>query len=259
MPNPFPGMNPWLEAPALWSDVHHSLITALRNYLAPRLRPRYFVAVETHTYISAASDALAASRYPDLMVIELGSKAVREATVEEITAEEALPYLTVDVPVHDPVQQGFLEVRLMPGGEVVTVIELLSQANKQPGRDRRAYLEKRDDLLNTRVHFVEIDLLRAGPPMPYTEKAESHYRLFIRRRERPSQARLYPFQVRQPIPVFPLPLLPDDQEPIVDLGALLAAVYDQAGYDLVIHYDQPPAPPLGEPDAAWAAEQLAEA
>jgi hypothetical protein len=29
MPSPFPGMNPYLEHPALWSGVHHRLIKAI--------------------------------------------------------------------------------------------------------------------------------------------------------------------------------------------------------------------------------------
>ena len=33
MANPFPGMNPYLEDRALWNDVHHSVITYIRNAL----------------------------------------------------------------------------------------------------------------------------------------------------------------------------------------------------------------------------------
>ena len=36
---PFPGMDPWLEHPALWPDVHNSLITAIRDELVPRIAP----------------------------------------------------------------------------------------------------------------------------------------------------------------------------------------------------------------------------
>ncbi|MBI3763303.1 MAG: DUF4058 family protein, partial [Chloroflexi bacterium] len=50
MPAPLPGMDPWLEHPALWPDVHHGLISAIRDRLGPILRPRYYVAVETRTY-----------------------------------------------------------------------------------------------------------------------------------------------------------------------------------------------------------------
>src|SRR5919199_5587209 len=116
----FPGMNPWLENPLLWHDVHQSLISALRDDLSPRLRPRYFVAVETHTYVTLPTMVQSAQRYPDVMVIERGGPALAAPV-----AVETAPYFTVDLPQHDPLKEGYLEVRLMPSGEVVTVIELL--------------------------------------------------------------------------------------------------------------------------------------
>ncbi len=245
MSHPFPGMNPWLENPALWRDVHHRLISALAESLGPILRPRYFVAVETHAYIAAAPDTRPTTRYPDVMVINRGGAPVAAPVMD------SAPYLTVALP--QPVEEGYLEVRLVPSGEVVTVIELLSHSNKQS--DRKTYLSQREKTLNTYVNFVEIDLLRAGQPMPYTEEANSPYRLFIRRSE-DTTARLYPFSVRQPIPTFPLPLRPDDKEPIVNLGVLLHSVYDRAGYDLILDYAKSPTPPLDEADTAWAAEIL---
>jgi len=157
MAYPFPGMNPWLEKPALWHDAHHRLISALADDLSARLRPRYFVAVETHTYITVPPGLPLASRYPDVMVIERGGPAVTAAP-----PHKTAPYLTIDLPRRDPIEEGYLEVRLVPTGEVVTVIELLSHTNKQPGREREAYLEKREERLDSRVSFVEIDLLRAA-------------------------------------------------------------------------------------------------
>jgi hypothetical protein len=41
MPSPFPGMDPYLEDPARWPDVHQSLITYIRDMLQPQVRPRY--------------------------------------------------------------------------------------------------------------------------------------------------------------------------------------------------------------------------
>ena len=49
MAYPFPGMNPWLENPGLWRDVHHRLIGTLGDALGAELAPRYFVAIETYT------------------------------------------------------------------------------------------------------------------------------------------------------------------------------------------------------------------
>ena len=38
MPSPFPGMDPYLENPSLWPDVHHMLISSYREMLAAQLR-----------------------------------------------------------------------------------------------------------------------------------------------------------------------------------------------------------------------------
>ncbi len=51
MPSPFPGMNPYLEALFLRSEVHNRLILALANDLGRRLRPKYYAAIETRTYL----------------------------------------------------------------------------------------------------------------------------------------------------------------------------------------------------------------
>ena len=37
------GMDPYLENPGLWSDVHHNLITEFQGQLATQLRPKYLV------------------------------------------------------------------------------------------------------------------------------------------------------------------------------------------------------------------------
>ena len=46
-------MDPYLEAPGLWPDVHNSLIASVRYELFPRLFPRYYVALEERTYALA--------------------------------------------------------------------------------------------------------------------------------------------------------------------------------------------------------------
>jgi hypothetical protein len=105
--------------------------------------------------------------------------------------------------------------------------------------------------------LVEIDLLRAGEPMPVLGWAgQSDYRILISRGDRRPTAQLLPFSLRQPIPPFLLPLLRGDDEPQVDLGELLHALYDRAGYDLRINYGGAAEPPLQGEDAAWADEVL---
>ena len=56
MPSPFPGMDPYLESPTIWPDVHHELISEIRAALNPSLRPRYVARVELRLYISDDDD-----------------------------------------------------------------------------------------------------------------------------------------------------------------------------------------------------------
>ncbi len=56
MPSPFPGMDPYLETPDLWPDVHHELISQIRQVLNPALRPRYVARVELRLYVSDDDD-----------------------------------------------------------------------------------------------------------------------------------------------------------------------------------------------------------
>jgi hypothetical protein len=68
----------------------------------------------------------------------------------------------VELPVPDRARETYLEVRAVGDGGVVTVIEVLSPANKRPGEGRRLYLQKRAAVLGGLTSLVEIDLLRAG-------------------------------------------------------------------------------------------------
>ena len=42
MPSPFPGMDPYIESPELWSDFHNDLASEIRAHLNRHIQPRYF-------------------------------------------------------------------------------------------------------------------------------------------------------------------------------------------------------------------------
>ena len=50
MRSPFPGMNPYLESPALWPEVHSWLIVELARLLNQSITPKYRAAVEKRVY-----------------------------------------------------------------------------------------------------------------------------------------------------------------------------------------------------------------
>ena len=49
MDSPFPGMNPYLENPTTWPNLHSRLIVAIANLLGSETRPKYRVVVEKTT------------------------------------------------------------------------------------------------------------------------------------------------------------------------------------------------------------------
>jgi hypothetical protein len=245
MPNPFPGMDPYLERPDFWPNVHSSLIVALRDDLAPRLRPNYYVSIEERTYLLEPGGGLAFSTFPDAAVI--GEAA---PTYQAVGGDSQI--VEVELPIPEEIRETYLEIRQVADDKkVITVIELLSPTNKRPGRGRELYEQKRLALLGTKTHLVEIDLLRAGDSPAMRGGPGSHYHILISRwQERPT-ATLLPFSIRQPIPIFGLPLQVGDEEARVDIGRLLHDLYDRAGYDLRVDYTDEPEPPITAEELSW--------
>lgn len=247
---PFPGMNPYLENPELWTEVHHLLISLLAETLNPQLLPTYRVAIEKRVYPLSGEDALLIG-IPDVTVGKRQQREPNMGSTATAIAAAPSPPVSVMVPMPIEVQEGYLEIREVAPQEVVTVIEVLSPANKRPGRGRDSYLQKREQVLGSSSHLVEIDLLRQGAPMPMLNGATSHYRILVSRRDRRPYAELYPFSVREAMPSFAIPLKPPSPEPVVEIKGLLSQVIDRAGLAVVLDYTQSPVPPFEGEDAAW--------
>lgn len=254
MPSPFPGMDPYLEHPELWSGVHLFLISSLAQSLSPQLRPKYSVSVEVRMYETIDEQSLLVG-LPDVSVL---SKKGQVNTPTSTTSQVAVatPPTTptiVTLPMPITLRQGYLEIKEVTSKEVVTAIEILSPVNKRAGKGRDAYLEKRQDILGSLTNFVEIDLLRKHEPMPILNpRISSHYRILVSRGKQRPRADLYAFNLQNQMNSFPLPLRPGDTEPIIDLRALLTNIYDVGSYDLKIDYTTEPVPLLSENDAVWA-------
>ncbi|MBD1808981.1 DUF4058 family protein [Microcoleus sp. FACHB-SPT15] len=252
MLSPFPGMNPYLEHHALWPEVHHWLITLIAESLVPKLRPKYRVAIEKRVYQASGEEDTLLVGIPDVTV-QRSQTATNSTTQNVAVATPPLQSVTVTIPMPETVRESYLEVREVATREVVCAIEVLSRKNKRTGEGRKAYKKNRQRVLGSSTHLVEIDLLRAGEPMPILENGiQSDYRILVSQCDRRPSADLYAFNLQNAIPSFPLPLRKEDTEPLVDLQELLNGVYDRAGYDLVIDYSHEPVPPLKESDAAWA-------
>jgi Protein of unknown function (DUF4058) len=268
MPSPFPGMDPYLEHPSAWPNIHHRLITAIADVLAPQLLPKYQIVVEERIYQVEGDDSILIGA-PDVTVqqgqkiiqpiikpIVTGSLAVAEPLSKPLSKPFSKP-ISVTLTLPETIRQSYLEIREIGTAQVVTVIEVLSPVNKRPGKGRIDYENKRSMVFASSSNFVEIDLLRQWKPLPVEAvPPESTYRILVSAQEKRPQADLYAFNLPDAIPNFPLPLRSEDICPVVDLRLLLDGIYDRSGYGFVIDYHQPPIPALSKRDTAWMQEAI---
>ena len=256
MPMPFPGMDPYLENPILWTGVHSGLINAIRSQIAPALRPRYIVSIEERVVI----DLPPQQRVPDLWIQKTSSSRHPDATSPGVVLEEPV----VMELASDPVREPYIEILdRYQDLQVVTVLELLSPINKTAGPGREQYLKKRSETLNSSTHLVEIDLLRTGTRSHDFTEAQLRtlgafdYLISVNRSQgfqhQASRTRveLFPCQLRKRLPAFGLPLVPPDPDVALDLQAALDRVYEEGSYMLRINYTQPCLPSLSDGDQEW--------
>lgn len=257
MPSPFPGMDPFIEGQK-WADFHHGFIAVMREFLVSRMRPRYEVSVEERVYVEHAPNGQLEVIRPDLTVLEReGQEAPSKGAGATATVVAVAP-VVLTLPMPERMREAFLTVRKRETREVVTIIEVLSPGNKRPGSDgRREYLSKREAILQSATHLVELDLLRQGERLPTIEPLPpADYYAFICRGQRRPRAEVYPWTLRHPLPPIPVPLAGDDPDVVLDLRSIFNTVYDRAGYDYSLDYRRPIEPSLSDADAAWAQQVL---
>lgn len=259
MPSPFPGMDPYLEQ--FWGDIHARLVIyacdQLQGLLPPDLRAR----VEERVFVDFPSVG-ERDVYPDVRVVERGRGARTRAgaSAAVVMARPLILQLT-----DEPVTETFIEIiDIGSGRQVVTVIEVLSPANKRPGDGQDQYLKKQRELLGGKVSLVEIDLLRAGKSVLSVEPRRipvayrTPYRFVVRRGWRRSEAEFYAVPLRESLPTIEVPLRETDADVRLDMQALLEQCYQNGGYAEDIDYEIEPDPPLTSDDAAWADALLRE-
>jgi hypothetical protein len=248
MPSPFPGMDPYIEG-QIWEDFHHGFIELIREALAPEIRPGYVVRVEERIYVEHHPDDRSDPIRPDLAVLQNDTTAPRPGAS---AATLAAPVL-LNLPIPQRRREAFLTLRACRNMEVVAVIELLSPGNKRNGGDgQREYLNKRESVLCSAAHLIELDLLRGGERLPTVEPLpQADYYAFICRAEARPSVLVYPWALRQPSPVIPIPLSGQDSDVPLDLQSAFTTLYDRAGYDASLDYTRPVSPPLDADDATW--------
>jgi hypothetical protein len=269
MLSPFPGMDPYLEAPEIWPSFHHRLANEIADQLTAFIGPKYYADIEIQTALEKVNITTSRHIIPDTGVYERGphSPELREPAVpvltkEPITISEAPLKRTVLVAGRTKLRS--VKVFVTGTDELVTAIELLSPYNKRRHEGLSIYQEKRERILQSSVHFIEIDFLRGGrrpgqevnnPPL------DTDYVLLVNRNQDGERriSEIWPLAISDPLPVLPVPLLAPDPDAPLDLGLAVREVYRRARYDWRIDYHKPaPLPQLRPPMAEWIRQHLPE-
>ena len=256
MPSPFPGMDPFIETQE-WDDFHARAIIGISELVSDVLPPGYAARAERRVYFETDSPRETAKQrmiVPDDVVVAdpTGRGGTGVATATPTLPRRAVLAQWVEV------EETFLEIRDIANRRVVTTLELISPGNKRPGRKgRKVYIAKRNEVLHSRSHFVEIDLLRGGRSLcPTSAVVEADYYAIVSRAERRPAVDLFAWNLRDRLPVLSLPLQASHADVSLDLQRVHDIVYDRVRYSDTIDYSLPLKPKLAPDAVVWVTAVL---
>jgi hypothetical protein len=273
MPSPFPGMDPYLESPDWFPDLHDGLIFTIKAALQARLPRAYYARCRQRIWLDLGHQPPVE---PDVDVLRSGgSEPVRwrrdangggVAVAEPVTSEPVV--VSVAWMMGDPFHDPYLEIHRRQGTDdiVVAVLEILSPSNKTPGdHGRNLYVAKQQETLLSDAHLIEIDLLRAGThatavpiELARAKAGLFDYHVCVHRSDQFKDFFIYPIKLEAKLPVIAVPLLPGDPDVALDLQAAFDRAYDDGPYERAVRYDMATVePPLRVEQAEWVKARLA--
>ncbi|MBM3994433.1 MAG: DUF4058 family protein [Planctomycetes bacterium] len=223
MASPFPGMDPYLEEDKRWPAFHALTVQALYQMLVPGLMDRYRARVGEREY----------------------------------TSEETL-FTSIIRETH---KEAYVEVRQRSDGRLVTLIEVISPANKITTEGRRLYLDRREEVKKMNANVVEIDLVLQGPTLLDCARDTAptwDYAVVVSRWTHPDRYEIYSATLPKRLPRFRVPLASDDRDTVLDLQAAVAKAFDQGDFCKQIDYTRDPATRLSDENRNWLIERLKE-
>lgn len=253
MPLPFPGMDPYLEDPAIWPDYHTTFLLHLRAEISQRLPSRYAARLDRYVWIHEPEDGESQLLgQPDVFISDEGEAPSVAVVALNAPAVGKMP--SVRKKGHR-----YLKIVDAMGKHVITVIEVLSPSNKTPGEDRDAYLAKRSEYLAGGASFVEINLLRGGKqsPMGKPLPPKSDYLVIVSQAAEFPKAGIWPFGLRDRLPPIPIPLAAGETPIEIELQLCHDKAWRDGQYDKDIDYSvDPPPPTLSDTDYKWLRDLL---
>ena len=252
--SPFLGMDPCLEERSRWSSVPARLIVALSDQLAAKVAPSFYVDIEQRVYIVSPDDPDERQQIvPDVYLIKEPQAQCAIAGSTSVIVTPTLVEPSYDLEIRDR----YLEIRDAENHEVITTIELLSPFNKTIGaQGYEAFQKKRRQVMASKTHWLEVDLLRAGE-RPSEVKGQSDYYVLLKRGGLPMPFEVWFFDLRDTMPTVAVPLRAPYEDVSLDLQAAFNDIYQRARYGWQIDYTRSvPSPALRTADYNWVQQRI---
>jgi hypothetical protein len=186
MPSPFPGMDPFLEHPEIFPDLHDRLNTHLSEVLQAGLPPPYYAVIGRRTWIEVSHDE---RREPFLEVY------VRQGSDKRLVTSIEILSLTNKTPGEHGRELYLRKQREILGGKV-HLVEI--------------------DLLRGGEHSTAVPCQRVR-----AEVGPFDYHVCMHHFDNLEDYFIYPIQLHERLPQIAIPLLPGDPAVTIDLQTLL--------------------------------------
>jgi hypothetical protein len=182
----------------------------------------------------------------------------RARVLERVYTLEQVLFTSVSRQEH---REPYLEIRQRTDHRLVSLIEVVSPANKTSAASRQQYLEKRAEAQKHKANVIEIDLVLEGQRL-HDFSRESlpawDYSVVVTRAARPEQYELYTATLDKRLPRFRLPLATDDRDNVIDLQAILNRVHDVGDFSSRVDYSSNPITNLTADQLTWLDQRLRE-
>jgi hypothetical protein len=209
-------MNPYLEAAELWPQFHQQLVTTLYQILLPGLVDRYRSRLVPRVYTCETP---------------LFTSIVREEHREET-----------------------IEIRNRSDGRLVTLIDIVSPANKTTAAGRQAYLQRHRAARSEQATTAEIDLVLQGrriAELPVEDASGYDYAVVVTRGTQPRRPEAYPWTLQKRLPKVRLPMAGDDKDTLIDLQPVFLRAFEQGCFGEKIAYERDPGTALRPDQLEW--------
>ncbi len=219
MPNPFPGMNPYLEAERFARGLQLALSCRTADVFNTVLGPAYFA---TNASRSWKGEEEQERNEHFAQIFHLSQQQTPVCIIEFLSRRSKIER-----------REEYLELqqeRLNSSSHMVEV-----------------------DLLRDGPTTVAGAISTIGWPR------NTHYVVSLHRAGGGGQFEIWPANVRHRLPRVPVPLRPKDGHVTLDVGALINTQYDSGRFHRRLDYAREPLPPFQGEDAAWLDARLREA